>query len=137
MHEHLEVGALLSEVAEVLHSHHVHVQRDIISTQVIKKISFKRGIRMTLFSTVRPWPEMAPVQEPARCSSSPVVAVSFSGCWTVTVCASLVLVFVFPIVGLCSLGFYPSWLQEKMVALPGDIIYGKAFDVISKKKIKG
>jgi len=51
----------------------------------------------------------------------------------VTVCASLVLVFVFPIVGLCSLGFYPSWLQEKMVALPGDIIYGKAFAVISKK----
>jgi len=31
------------------------------------------------------------------------------------------------------LGFYPSWLQEKMVALPGDIIYGKAFAVISKK----
>jgi len=52
----------------------------------------------------------------------------------VTVCASLVLVFVFPIVGLCSLGFYPSWLQEKMVALPGDIIYGKAFAVIKKKK---
>jgi len=55
----------------------------------------------------------------------------------VTVCASLVLVFVFPIVGLCSLGFYPSWLQEKMVALPGDIIYGKAFAVISKKINKG
>jgi len=35
------------------------------------------------------------------------------------------------------LGFYPSWLQEKMVALPGDIIYGKAFAVISKKKNKG
>jgi len=43
MHEHLEVGALLGEVAEVLHPHHVHVQRDIISTQVIKKSVLKGG----------------------------------------------------------------------------------------------
>jgi hypothetical protein len=30
MHEHLEVGALPGEVAEVLHPHHVHIQGDII-----------------------------------------------------------------------------------------------------------
>jgi len=32
MHEHLEVGALLGEVAEVLHPHHVHIQGNIIPT---------------------------------------------------------------------------------------------------------
>ena len=30
MHEHLEVGALLGELAEVLHPHHVHVQGHVI-----------------------------------------------------------------------------------------------------------
>jgi len=30
MHEHLEVGALLGELAEVLHPHHVHIQGNII-----------------------------------------------------------------------------------------------------------
>uniref|UniRef100_A0A0A9HJX3 Uncharacterized protein n=1 Tax=Arundo donax TaxID=35708 RepID=A0A0A9HJX3_ARUDO len=31
MHEHLELVTLLGELAQVLHSHHVHIQRHIVS----------------------------------------------------------------------------------------------------------
>jgi hypothetical protein len=31
MHEHLELGALLGELAQMLHPHHVHIQRNIVS----------------------------------------------------------------------------------------------------------
>jgi hypothetical protein len=31
MHEHLELGALLGEMAQMLHPHHVYIQRNIIS----------------------------------------------------------------------------------------------------------
>jgi hypothetical protein len=34
MHEHLELGALLGEMAQMLHPHHVYIQRNIISTAV-------------------------------------------------------------------------------------------------------
>jgi hypothetical protein len=31
MHQHLELGALLGELAQMLHPHHVHIQRNIVS----------------------------------------------------------------------------------------------------------
>ena len=63
MHEHLEFSALLSEVAEVLHPHHVHVQRDIISTQVIQKSVLNRGAKDDILQYRA---AMAPVQEPEK-----------------------------------------------------------------------
>jgi hypothetical protein len=49
LHEHLEPGTLLGEVAQVLHPHHVHVQRDIISgIHVSNKKMFSMQINIVI-----------------------------------------------------------------------------------------
>jgi hypothetical protein len=49
MHEHLELGTLLGELAQMLHPHHVHIQRNIISAIHVTAVFFMQEIMLQQF----------------------------------------------------------------------------------------